>query len=189
MLGFKQIFMALSLVLLFFGVISSVILNGAACAVQRDKESCMGVLKGLGETVFNSQEVVQDSYLKLNSTMKSDDEWRSSMSTWLFFRVVAGSMVTIAIFYILWKFWGFLVPSEKGDLGAKILVIVLTVFVIWGTTVLYSYQFSDEGFVPPFHGWVTVATNPDIGSSYISGVGYTSPIEKIGMNQSNSTGG
>lgn len=178
---FRKVFSFLAIFMLFFGVVSTLVLDVGAFVMEPTEENAVKIAEDLGESIFNSQEVVKESYLALEESLNGNLE--ESMSTWLFFRVIAGSLVTLAIIWILWKGLSFLAPSERLDLGTKIIIMILILVIIWGSSLIYSYSFTDNGFVPPFHGWLTIAGQPETAIDFLSGTGYTSPIERVGLNE------
>jgi len=114
----------------------------------------------LGMIVFGSQEMIHQACEELREVYNSE-EVSQTYKYYLLHRIIAGLFLSLGILYIVYRGLSFFVPSVSNDLGAKLLVLSLTVLIYWGVGMLYSkLVFGD--FVPPFHGFISLINNADV---------------------------
>ena len=103
------------------------------------------------KTVSNSQKVISDSVIAFADT--DDVNYRY----YLLFRILGGTIITFTIIYFVYKGLAWFVPSHQNDFGAKIMLLIGSVLIVWLIGLLYSVTVENRitGFYQGFYDLIT----------------------------------
>ena len=145
MIGFSQIMTILAFGALFSGVIGMVILD-ILIIPANPQQGLKMLATDVAKTVFVSQAQISDAVNRFAEADVLEKEF-------LIWRIMAGSLVSLGIIWLGYKFFSFFVPSVHSDLGSKLLVVSLIVGLLWVTSLVYSIS-TKQGWLWPFSGWI-----------------------------------
>ncbi|RLJ10375.1 MAG: hypothetical protein DRP15_00035 [Candidatus Aenigmatarchaeota archaeon] len=164
---FQRVFTLIAVFALFYGVISAIVLDLVLLLSQPNMENFQKLVVDLGKTIFNSQEVIKESVTELDEVI-DDESVAMQYKAFLFNRIIAGCLLSIVILYFIYRGISFFVPSVSGDLGAKLLVLVITFLIFYGCTLSYLILVEHKGLVMPFHGFVELVRKAEAVRTYLT---------------------
>jgi len=115
----------------------------------------------VAKTVFVSQAQISEAIKGFNTV--NDPLYNE----YLFWRIIAGSLVTLSLIWLGYKVFSFIAPSVQTDLGSKLLVLIIVVGIIWAVCLLYSIA-THQGWIWPFQGWIDLIKNAHIIRGYLA---------------------
>lgn len=137
---------------LFSGVISMLILD-ILIIPANPKQGLKMLVTDMAKTIFVSQSQISDAISRFAEADALEKEF-------LLWRIIAGSLVTLGIIWLGYKAFSFIVPGVSTDLGARLIVLMLVIGLIWGVSLVYSVS-TDRGWVWPFSGWVDLVKHSE----------------------------
>jgi len=164
---FPKIFGWIAVFTLFYGIISAMFFDLLLIATQPNMENLKKLAVDVGKTVFSSQEVIKESAIEFDEVYHKEDV-AMQYKIYLFNRIIAGSLLSLFILYVIYRGVSFFVPSSKTDLGARLLVIFITLLVFYGCTLAYLLIIEHKGLVPPFHGFIELGKHAEAIRAYLT---------------------
>jgi hypothetical protein len=157
-IAFTAIITYLAVLALFIGVLSSTaidLLNIIAHPLSPDPWEVL--VLDVASTITNSQNAISDA-------VKAFPNADANYQGFLGFRIIGCSLVTLIFIWALWRGLKWAVPGAKNDLGTKLLILMIAIFLVWIIGLMASVL-SGKG-IPSFfgfyHGWIQLVLNRDV---------------------------
>jgi len=152
--GIKSVFTAIALFSLFFGIISTLIVDVLMIiSAPFNPKAYENLALDLGKTVLNSQGIISEA-------VKSFSEAESmEFRTYLLSRIAAGSLLTIGMIWIFYKIMRWF--CEAPSVSTKLLLIIISIALVWFVGLFTSIFIGKLTWVP-FQGWIDLARNREV---------------------------
>jgi hypothetical protein len=161
MIGIK----AILLLVMILGTFSSLFLVIVKDALYLISSPTANATKQLmvdtGNLVLNSQIVIKDAVMSMKSGSYEDDP---SYASYLFQRIVAGSLLTIVMIYIVYLV---LTKFPIFHAIAPIYAILLSIIII-GLAQVVSAAIITKEIIYPYQGFVSILENKEIFIDYLN---------------------
>jgi len=158
MISGKNLVGLISIFILFFGIISSIVYDGLYAISHPTAEAGEKIVKDLANIVVNSQGEIAnavDNFPKAEST---------DYATFLIGRIFVGSLITLFMIWLFYRIFRFFVEAPKPT--DKLMLILLSIVIVWVICVVASYYVGKPNWIP-FYGWVKLAQNREMIANYL----------------------
>lgn len=190
MISFAGLARYIALFALLSGVLIA-LLSNALLIIQNptEKGAYIQASKNVGKMIFSSQNDIKTSINQINVSINSSEELpqNKQYTRFLLWRILGSSLITMGVIYILYKGISFFVPASGGDLGARLLVAMISIGAVWGVSLVYSLS-TGSGWVMPFEGWGYMLEHAGILREGLQQAGYSTSLNKTLNTTVNMTG-
>jgi len=156
MVSFGSIVKGLAVFSLFFGILSSMAMDILSIIANPfSPEPYKNFAVDVGKVFLNSQTVISTSIKEFSEAETLE------YKNFLLWKIIGASLVCLVLIWLIYKGLRWLVPGASQDLGAKLLIIIVSLALVWFVGVLTSITLG-EGFLYPYSGWVDLAREREV---------------------------
>jgi len=159
MVSIKTIISTLAILSLFFGILSGISYDILMIiAKPTDVETWKTLVVDFAKIVMNSQVEIKEAVEELKNVENVQ------YGNYLISRIIAGSLVSLFMIWLIYKVFRFFVESPS--VSDKILIILMSVFLVYLIGVIASYILGKPNF-QPYPGFASLIENRDVVINYV----------------------